>query len=94
MKIQKVQPSKIGHNRNYSFGIKKAVAFSVSSIVLTKEAAAHAAPFFHMHDSNGKTIGMAAGVLLFVGSLVAAGIALYKRNSGKIEDSKEKLEKK
>lgn len=42
-----------------------------------------------MHDHHGNTVGLAAGALLLVGSIITAGIALYKAANKKTENVKE-----
>lgn len=93
MKIAKIQNSKIVNIKNPS-NIKKGIVLTAALITSTKEAAAHAAPFFHMHDSNGKVIGMAAGVVLFIGALAAAGYTMYKKYNGKPKNAEEKVDNK
>ena len=74
--------------------LSKSIAIAVPLIATAKDASAHAAPFYHMHDSAGHTIGMGAGILLFAGAVVAAGVAMYKRYNQKSEDIKEKTDNK
>lgn len=71
--------------------VNKGLALAVPLIASAREASAHTSPFFHMHDVNGNTIGMGAGVLMFVGAAVATGVAIYRRTHK--NEAEEKINK-
>ena len=87
MKIAPVQYQKnITHkSRLSSSKAGKVVVAALPLFASAKDAAAHTSPFFHMHDINGNTVGMGAGILMFIGVAVATGIAIIRKSRNQSE---------
>ena len=80
-------------NKKMPTKVKRGIAIAAPLVFNVKEAAAHPSVFFHLHDNQGNTIGLAAGILLLAGSLVAGAIALYKSINKNREEVKESSKK-